>query len=662
MKQRNSLLAELRSLDAVKLISLAFSVISAGAFARFYSFSSANITTLLLALLSYPFFIASFRIKEKRVLTAGVLLGVFFSLTHFMIKYEWLIQQENHRAFYALEFSLGFTAFYTALSSVLLSKLQGIRLNTDGAEPPLRKRLILFFVSAAVMFFCWLPYFKLSYPCVLTNDSIDQLNQAVKDRPLSNHHPVAHTFIIRLCYNFGFALFHDETKAVATYSIIQMLFMAFSFSYLVVTLYRLRVKKLPILCVFASYAVLAYHGTYSITMWKDVPFGILVLTLAVTLWRILLWDQRGQKKTPVLELIMLFLTGIGVCLFRSNGLVAYAGVLLFLLIYCLRKKKAVTAGIACTALVLSLIVKGPVYSALQIKPPETIEGLGIPQQMIGRVLQQERPLTDEQIELISGVADIQALRENYWPGSADGIKYYIWFNGNEQFIAEHKKEFFKLWVDLGLKYPSDYLIAYVSSTNGYWYPDVQNWIYGDELHTDNFETLHHEAKLSEAHEQALREWRNNYHDYYIWGLLWSIAAMFWLTLFMTAAAFVCRKKQMLLLYLPVIFVWGTLMIAAPVYAEFRYTYSMFCSVPMLCLIPFVSAEKPAPAEMKAAAVSEAAPAPEADVETAAEADAETAAEAETESDTKTEAETETKAEQPEQTPTTVDDDLTEMKG
>lgn len=590
------------SADRHDIRLIAGAMISAAAIARFYSFSTANITTLALAFLIFPLFKAAFRVKDKQSILAGTACGLFFSLTHLMIKFEWLDLQEKHAILYALEFAIGFTVFYIALCTVLISKLHGFRFNTPGKIPPLRKRLMIFFGAAAVMFLCWLPYFILSYPCVITSDSIDQLNQAVKDRQLSNHHPIAHTFVIKLCYNLGFALFHDETLAVATFAVIQMLFMAFGFSYLIVTLTRFRVRKTAVICTAAAYALLAYHGTYSITMWKDVPFAFFVLTFTVTLWRILMNDLCGIKKTPLFETIMLFLTGIGMCLFRSNGLIAYTAVLFFLIIFCIKKRKAAVAAVACSALVISLIVKGPVYSLLDVKPTETIESLAMPQQMIGRVLSNERELTAEQEELISGVADIQQLREHYKATSADGIKVYIWENGNEQYVAEHKAEFFKLWLDLGMKYPSDYLIAYVYSTYGYWYPDVRNWIYGDEIHTDNFEDLHHVDLLSEKQATVLRDWRNNYKDYYFWGLLWSIAAMFWLVIFMTGAAYAHGKKRMLLLYLPVICVWGTLMIASPVYAEFRYTYSIFCTAPLLCIIPFVSheglllpAESPAPA-------------------------------------------------------------------
>ena len=59
---------------------------------------------------------------------------------------------------------------------------------------------------------------------------------------------------------------------------------------------------------------------------------------------------------------------------------------------------------------------------------------------------------------------------------------------------------------------------------------------------------------------------------------------------MMGCAFSKQKLRMVLLYFPVAGVWATLMLAAPVFAEFRYAYSIFVTVPLLCTIPFVSHE------------------------------------------------------------------------
>ena len=166
---------------------------------------------------------------------------------------------------------------------------------------------------------------------------------------------------------------------------------------------------------------------------------------------------------------------------------------------------------------------------------------------------------------------------------------YIWQEGNEEYVAEHKGEFLKLWIDLGLKYPKDYVIAMVYATLGYWFPDVQNWVYASEFRSDNFQ-LFKDSKLSQETADKLRDFREQYREYYFLGLFWSIGCAVWVAVFMMGSAFVNHKLRTVLIFLPVAGVWGTLMIAAPVYAEFRYMYSFFSTLPLLCTVPFVSHE------------------------------------------------------------------------
>lgn len=564
--------------------------ISAAGFARSFNYGTTNIMTLILAILMVPVFRAAMQPKTKQIRIGSIVCGFFFALATFMMKYEWLTQQEEHAALYAFEMTLGFLLFFPALCAVLYERLCKLRLNTPGEEPPRKKRLAVFFGSAAIMFFGWLPYFLMLFPGDLTWDSIDELNQSVGNFELSNHHPVVHTAVIKLFYSIGKAVFGDDNRAVATYCIAQMLLLAFSFAYLIVTMYRMRVKKLPIIAVLACYTIFSYNGTYSTTIWKDIPFAMLVLCFSVTLWRWLMLHQMDeQRKTPVFETVMLFFTGLGMCLFRSNGLYAYMLTFVFLLIFCIRFRQKVLLAVCAAVLVLAVIAKGPVYKALGIKPPETMESLAMPQQMVGAVLKNERYITPEQRELIQNVADIEGIKEHYYASSADGIKYYVWYNGNENYIAEHRGEFFKLWLDLGLKYPKDYIIAYVNQTYGYWHPDVQNWVYASEFRSDNFE-LSKDPKLSEKNCENLRDFRELYHRYYFLGLFWSIGAAVWAAVFMMGCAFSKQKLRMVLLYFPVAGVWATLMLAAPVFAEFRYAYSIFVTVPLLCAIPFVSHE------------------------------------------------------------------------
>ncbi|MDE7121481.1 MAG: hypothetical protein K2O42_04900, partial [Oscillospiraceae bacterium] len=382
--------------------------------------------------------------------------------------------------------------------------------------------------------------------------------------------------------------FHGvDTLSVATYSVAQMILLASAFSYLILTLYETGVKKFVLVIVLLCYALPGYHGTYSVTMWKDIWFGGIVLMLVVTLWRILMKYHTGTKQIPVYELVMFGIFGTATCLFRSNGLYAFVFLVFFMILYFLPKKQFQILIVSVTALAAAMIIKSPIYNALGVTQPDTIESLSIPAQQIACTIKNGTELTEEQENLLSQIVDISKIPERYVPQISDSIKYLVRETDNQEFIGKHKWEFLKLWISLGLKDPDSYLKAHIDQTYGYWYPDVQYWVYAGEFWTGGFE-LHKESKLPEEAGESLNKWRYSYNSHYYWGLFWSIGLTTWIAIFMAGAVYAKKNKSFLLLYAPFAGVFLTLLIATPVFAEFRYYYSAFTTLPALFLIPLLN--------------------------------------------------------------------------
>ena len=57
---------------------------------------------------------------------------------------------------------------------------------------------------------------------------------------------------------------------------------------------------------------------------------------------------------------------------------------------------------------------------------------------------------------------------------------------NLEYIACHKKEFNKLWINLGLNHPKEYLYAYIDHTICFWWPDARTWITDNRLWENEF--------------------------------------------------------------------------------------------------------------------------------------------------------------------------------
>lgn len=589
----------LRDLYLDTVIPALAAMLSGAAFSRYFSLGTANIFPIIFALLSFPMFRKVLQIKWSGLIIPAAICGCLYSIALFLMKFDWLHNCDDNAFGKGFVLLAGFIVFFTSLSLSLFSKLRDMELTHDGKAPSRKQKTAVFFGCVVIMFIAWFPFFLMRFPGDITADSISELNQAIGLEALSNHHPIAHTMMIKLFFSLGKAIFHDDTRAAATYSVFQMILLASAFSYLITTAYSFCVKKPVLVIILAGYALLSYNAVYSVSMWKDVMFAAFITTFCTTLWRLLRHYKSGSAKKPVGTLILLFFTSVGVCLFRSNGMYAYMFMFPFLLVYCLKCRRILMICCSAAALAVSLIIKGPVYDSMGVTPPDTIESLSLPAQQIAAVIRdEESPLTLGQRQLLNNIIDVTKIPEAYNSNLSDPIKNLVRDSGNQEYLVEHKSEFLKLWIDLGKKYPARYLIAFINQTHGYYNPDVQNWVYAGEFRYDNME-MEQKSLLPESVTKFLFDFRDLYRHYYFLGSLWSIGTMVWVAVFMFGLLMVRKHRVLLLIFLPGIGVWLSLMVATPVFAEFRYAYSFFTTLPLFCLLPFVKAPVPAAAEAPA---------------------------------------------------------------
>ena len=573
-----------------KYLPFIASLVTGTAFTYYLGLATSNMFALFFLILLYPFYQKAILIREKNILLSSACCSMILTGFCFFAKYKFICEEPETKFFKTVIYILGFFLFFMAVCAISYKKIFVTDLNKSCSVPTRKQKLLVYFGTMGILLLAWLPYFLYLFPGDVTTDSNAQMRQAIGLQDLSNHHPIAHTFVIKIFYSLGQILFHgNATLSVATYSVCQAILLSACFAYFILTLYEAGVKQPALVITILLYALPAYHGTYSVTMWKDIWFGGIMLVLAVTLWRMIAHCKTGKEKIPKFEIIMFFIFSIATCLFRSNGLYAFVFLLLFLFIYFLPKKQIQVLATATTALIIALIIKNPVYNALQVTQPDMIESLSIPAQQIACTIREGAELTDEQQELLSQVVDVSKIPERYYATISDSIKNLVRETDNQEFIAEHKFEFLKLWIELGIQNPRSYLYAYLDQTYGYWYPDVQYWVYASEFSTAGFD-MAKDNKLSESNSNLLQTWRYSYKKYPYWGLLWSIGLTTWIIVFMAGAVFVKKRNAFLLIFMPLIGVFLTLMIATPVYAEFRYYYCAFTTVPLLCFIPFLKEE------------------------------------------------------------------------
>lgn len=438
----------------------------------------------------------------------------------------------------------------------------------------------------------WLPYFLHEYPAVMTPDSINQYAQIIGAYELSNHHSVIHTLIIGFFYQLGMQLTDDVSFSLALYTIFQMIFMALVVSYVIRTLQMAHMKTVICTIVICFYALIPYHGIYAVTMWKDIPFAGCMTLFTAALLRFFFrscenTEPKGLTLWEYFTLILPYIfSGFMLCLLRTNGWYVFLLSLPFIL-YVNRSQLKLMLPVHLILLALILFVKYPCMNIYEIKQADFAESLSIPVQQLARVLANGESITQEQADILEQIMDTKQASIVYQPDVSDNIKNLIRETGND-YLESHKREFFSLWLSIGLDHPKAYFDAYIAQTNGFWYPDVSYEVgLADGIYPNEF-GLSWQPLLRGNLIIKIRELLFKLHGLIpLYGFLWSIGGMFW-TILLTQFLSIRNNQHIgFLITIPAVMLILTLCIATPVATEFRYAYALFFGLPLYLLTPFI---------------------------------------------------------------------------
>lgn len=435
----------------------------------------------------------------------------------------------------------------------------------------------LFFISLwlIIIFVDMFIFYTAQYPGIFTPDSIDQVRQILTG-VYTNHHPFYHTMIIKIFIDIGLNVFNDINIGVALYSVFSIVVLATSFIYIIKTIYTITKNLNLTLIVYICYLVYPVNIKYSFYMGKDVFFGAAVGIFVVTIYKIL--NDIGKYKT---NLIILFFSSLGMCLLRSNGLFVYVFSFIVFFILFFKKYKSINL-LMIVVIVLSIFLKYPVLKSLNVKQPDTIESLSIPAQQIARVIKDGKELTVEQKKLLSNVIDIEKIPVYYVSYFSDPIKNLVREKGNQEYLKEHSKEYLNLYIQLGLKYPQKYIEAWTDQTRGYWNSGYHFWRWADGVSNNDlgvYPTINSKF-FDSALTLYLMEWQGSP----IFTFFLSIGFMVWLLVMFVYKSVIYKRKDLFFILVPPLLVIATLLIATPLYAEFRYAYAVSVTLPFIIAI------------------------------------------------------------------------------
>ena len=543
--------------------------------------ASYNVISLIILVALIYLFIKYLKFEQKKYFgvivfsTVFAILLVFGNLCeHYMYSSDVSIIRElfKVRSLFSI---IGYFGIFQLTIGNIIPKLCEYEIDKNKKFKINKKKL--FILSFIVLIIAWLPYFLSMFPGTLSADSGGELNSAINNILNKDNQTILHLLLLRFCVITGKALFNNIFGIVALYSVIQMIILSMVFSYLIVFLYERKINKYIIALVLLYFAITPIFGYYSIVMWKDIIFAALVLLLTISCFKL----YESSNNLSLRKLIPFALVSLLTIFFRNNAIYMYFILILATTIIFKKNRKQLLI-IFLIVLGTYYTIKGPVFNYYNVRKSASAEYLAIPMQQIGRMVYKDIEMTEEEEKNINKLIPIETMKSAYDPKCSDGIKFNKKYRGTV--FDENKSNYFKLWLSLVFKNPAIALESYGISTLGYWYPNIETRAYENTI-VENELGLYTKPLSPQFIQNYVKIMGNK--NMPILSFSWSIALLLWLV---SISIYITLKKhniKRLYAYIPIFGIWLTLMIASPVYNEVRYIFSLFTSLPLLLLIPYI---------------------------------------------------------------------------
>ena len=435
-------------------------------------------------------------------------------------------------------------------------------------------------ISFTMIYLGKIPYLLAFFPGVMTIDSLNMIN-LFENGTLYNNHPIIFTYFFGFIYNIGKTLFKSGTMGICFYMLIQILIISLVLTSVISFLNKKKVNKVILIFLLLYFSFAPDFGYMSVTLWKDVLFGIAFIPLILSLINIL-----SESKLPLYWYIIFIVSSLMILFFRNNGIYVYLFSFIFLLLL-FRYKKI----IPITSLVLIIsyfIITGPIYNKLNVIPGRTVEAYSVLLEQVGRVYIKGGNVDKESDEYFHKLINIEDIDNKYLTWLLDPMKNLT----NNDVLTNTKKDFLKYWFKTFLHNPLIYVESFLSSSVGYWYPDV---VYISVRESSVNVAKQYDVTKYDIYQKSLLP--NNLVNLIrkttvkslpLSMIIWSLGFSFLIliTSFILSLYFKVDKK-LLVIYAPLIALWLTNVIAAPVYCEYRYIYGLIVCNILLISFPII---------------------------------------------------------------------------
>jgi len=553
--------------------------------------------------------------RGRRLLFAllfGSALGLSF-IWGYQMRLNGMTQPGYKSKLVELIMAVGFGVAFLPLTNKWFALLDRTKERGQKEEHSRKTKRRMFWFSLLGIILCWLPVFLAYYPAIMSYDFHRQSQEASLGYIWFNdHHPLVHTFLIRMFFLLGEAIGSYEV-GMAVFSALQMLILAAVLAYSCNVIGRISGKVWPVVAVAVIYGLLPIHPVLAMSMTKDILFTAFFLLLILLIWerRRLVVRLQGQADVAVADkrkriglFFAILITGILTLILRNNAIYAFAVFAIFYIL--IASGERLRIALLCVAIIVGGIgCKTGIREAMGAGSGSSAEMFSVIMQQFARTGQKQYDnLTPEEWSVLNRYVDSEFWGD-YNPAIADSVKIcvtaYCYDTWQEDF-----PRMLKDWVNIGLHYPNEYIDAFLALTSGYWFLDDVSHAevlgYGEDTNlgllytfnasvSDVFEGVESRSFLPgllTAYQKIVNG--NSYYGWPVLSLLFKPAFYCWL-LVLVIVSFWYKKepKKQLLTLLPLLYLL-TLFLGPVV--NFRYIYPIAVVVPVLLTEALKVKEKP----------------------------------------------------------------------
>lgn len=373
--------------------------------------------------------------------------------------------------------------------------------STITSQALIRPKVIftLFFFLILIL---WLPAFLALYPGTFGADAPIQEAMFRGLYPLSDHHPLIHTFLLGSFIQLGITFFNNASFGFGLYIfLIQMMLCAFAISSALTYLYRRKVPLWILIMMMGVLCINPYIQTLVCYSTKDIPFAAVFLLYIVNILYLLFPPEYRNRINKRLDKRLIYICFFGFLSIqlRSQGLYILIVALPVLAVYLHKTtfRKRFHQFLFCQVLIVILAITFNSISArvLNSEHRDSREALSVPIQQFSAAITEnvksgEKFLDSELIE------DISKYFDGYHP---DMYNKYVAdvpksiFKTNE--VKKNPSKFIRTYLKTIAANPSIAIRSYIDLIKPYF--DFTQTPYNNLVIETSFEDLNKDLEIQQ---------------------------------------------------------------------------------------------------------------------------------------------------------------------